>query len=147
KRHHEFVRTLEGVVDIFCTKHFAAQFEATVEHVAHRFSVIFAHFLLHLVKGKVRNNITSRSQLPRKHHGGLVWWRASQRRKRCLNALAHAASTCRSTMTGSVKVKVEPWPGCDSTQIFPPCISMMRLEIARPRPVPPFLRVIALSAC
>src|SRR6516165_2147562 len=53
KRHHEFVRTLEGVVDIFCTKHFAAQFEATVEHVAHRFSVIFAHFLLHLVKGKV----------------------------------------------------------------------------------------------
>src|SRR6516165_3356149 len=68
------------VVDIFCTKHFAAQFEATVEYVAHRFSVIFAHFLLHLVKGKVRNNITSRSRLPRKHHGGLVWWRASQRR-------------------------------------------------------------------
>src|SRR5690348_3935279 len=62
KRHHEFVCTLEGVVDIFCTKHFAAQFEATVEHVAHRFSVIFAHFLLHLVKGKVRNNITSRSE-------------------------------------------------------------------------------------
>ena len=27
------------------------------------------------------------------------------------NALAHAASTCRSTMTGSVKVNVEPWPG------------------------------------
>src|SRR5215510_15294086 len=27
------------------------------------------------------------------------------------NALAHAASTCRSTTTGSVKVKVEPWPG------------------------------------
>ena|SRR6516164_6330748 len=50
------------VVDIFCTKHFAAQFEATVEYVAHRFSVIFAHFLLHLVKGKVRNNITSRSR-------------------------------------------------------------------------------------
>jgi hypothetical protein len=63
------------------------------------------------------------------------------------NALAHAGPTCRSTMTGSVKVKVEPWPGCDSIQIFPPCISMMRLEIARPRPVPPFLRVMALSAC
>src|SRR5262249_41254538 len=25
------------------------------------------------------------------------------------NALAHTASTCRSTMTGSVNVKVEPW--------------------------------------
>jgi hypothetical protein len=47
-------------------------------------------------------------------------------RKRCLNVLAHAASTCRSTITGSVNVKVEPWPGCDSTQIRPPCISMMR---------------------
>jgi adenylate cyclase len=64
------------------------------------------------------------------------------------NALAHAAgSTCRSTTTGSVKANVEPWPGCDSTQILPPCISIMRLEMASPRPVPPFLRVMALSAC
>jgi len=63
------------------------------------------------------------------------------------NALAHAASTCRSTMTGSVKVNVEPWPGCDSTQIRPPCISIMRLEIASPNPVPPFFLVMALSAC
>src|SRR5215472_1012783 len=63
------------------------------------------------------------------------------------NALAHAGSTCRSTTTGSVKVKVEPWPGCDSTQIRPPCISMMRFDMASPRPVPPFLRVMALSAC
>src|SRR5215472_10757111 len=64
------------------------------------------------------------------------------------NALAHAAgSTCRSTMTGSVNVNVEPWPGCDSTQILPPCSSMMRFDIASPRPVPPFFLVIALSAC
>ena len=63
------------------------------------------------------------------------------------NALAHAGSTCCSTMTGSVKVNVEPWPGCDSTQILPPCISMMRLDMASPKPVPPFLRVMALSAC
>src|SRR5215471_8474873 len=63
------------------------------------------------------------------------------------NALAHVGSTCRSTMTGSVKVNVEPSPGCDSTQIRPPCISIMRLEMASPKPVPPFLRVIALSAC
>ena len=64
------------------------------------------------------------------------------------NALAHAAgSTCRSTITGSVKVNVEPWPGCDSTQIRPPCISMMPFDMASPNPVPPFLRVMALSAC
>src|SRR5437762_13022092 len=62
-------------------------------------------------------------------------------------ALAHAASTCRSTITGSVNAKVEPWPSCDSTQIRPPCISMMRFDIASPKPVPPFLRVMALSAC
>jgi hypothetical protein len=44
-----------------------------------------------------------------------------------------------------VKEKVEPRPGADSTQIFPPCSSTIRFEIASPRPVPPFLRVIALS--
>ena len=55
---------------------------------------------------------------------------------------------CRSwTMTGSVNANVEPRPGFNSTQIFPPCISMMRFEIASPSPVPPFLRVIELSAC
>ena len=32
--------------------------------------------------------------------------------------------TCCSTTTGSVNANVEPWPGCDSTQILPPCISM-----------------------
>ncbi len=63
------------------------------------------------------------------------------------NALAHAGSTCRSTRTGSLKENVEPWPTCDSTQILPPCISMMRLDMASPKPVPPFLRVIVLSAC
>src|SRR5215467_9215859 len=61
-------------------------------------------------------------------------------------AFAHAGSTCRTT-TGSVNANVEPRPTCDSTQIRPPCISMMRLEMASPKPVPPFLRVIALSAC
>ena len=54
---------------------------------------------------------------------------------------------CCSTVAGSVKEKVEPRPGADSTQIFPPCSSTIRFEIASPRPVPPFLRVIALSAC
>ena len=58
-----------------------------------------------------------------------------------------STSTCCSRTTGSVKVNVEPWPTCDSTQILPPCISMMRLDMASPKPVPPFLRVMALSAC
>src|SRR5262249_25147175 len=62
-------------------------------------------------------------------------------------AFAHACTTCRSAMTGSVNAKVEPWPGSDSTQIRPPCISMIRFDIASPRPVPPFFLVIALSAC
>jgi len=63
------------------------------------------------------------------------------------NTLAHAGFNCRSTTIGRVNAKVDPWPGCDSTQILPPCISMMRFDMASPRPVPPFLRVIALSAC
>src|SRR6516164_6632061 len=62
-------------------------------------------------------------------------------------AFAHAGSTCRSTTTGSVNANVEPWPICDSTQIRLPCISIMRFDIASPKPVPPFLRVMALSAC
>jgi chromosome segregation protein len=63
------------------------------------------------------------------------------------NAFTHAVTTCCATRTGTVKANIEPWPTCDSTQILPPCISTMRLEIASPSPVPPFLRVIALSAC
>ena len=35
----------------------------------------------------------------------------------------------------------------DSTHILPPCISIIRFDMAIPKPVPPFLRVIALSAC
>ena len=33
-----------------------------------------------------------------------------------------------------------------STQILPPIFSTSRLEIARPRPVPPYLRVVELSS-
>ena len=57
------------------------------------------------------------------------------------------AATCRSTRTGSVNRKVEPRPRVDSTQIRPPWSSTIRLAIARPRPVPPFFRVLELSAC
>ena len=57
------------------------------------------------------------------------------------------AATCRSTRTGSANRKVEPRPRADSTQIRPPCISTIRLAMARPSPVPPFFRVLELSAC
>src|SRR6266849_11080541 len=63
------------------------------------------------------------------------------------DALGHACLACSFTLTGRRNETVAPWPTIDSTQIFPPCISMIRLEIASPRPVPPFLRVIELSAC
>src|SRR6266700_6059938 len=63
------------------------------------------------------------------------------------DALAHDFPACASTRTGRVKWNIDPLPGSDSAQIRPPCISMMRLAIDSPRPVPPFLRVIELSAC
>ena len=47
-----------------------------------------------------------------------------------------------------VKKKVEPCPGpALSTHIEPPISSARRLLIARPRPVPPYLRVVDESAC
>src|SRR5215469_888501 len=64
------------------------------------------------------------------------------------DALAHsAASIISSTWTGNTTRKVEPRPNADSTEIVPPCISTIRLEIARPSPVPPLLRVLVLSIC
>ena len=44
------------------------------------------------------------------------------------------------------KWKVEPRPALDSAQIRPPIISTRFLEIARPSPVPPYLRVVEASA-
>ena len=37
---------------------------------------------------------------------------------------------------GNVNLKVEPWPGSDSTHIFPPQRSTIFLQIARPMPLP-----------
>ena len=46
-----------------------------------------------------------------------------------------------------VKWKVEPVPGpALSTHIVPPISSASSLLMARPRPVPPYLRVVLLSA-
>src|SRR5215470_6973018 len=41
---------------------------------------------------------------------------------------------------GSSKKNVVPLPGSDSTQIRPPCRSMIFLQIARPTPVPGYVR-------
>ena len=54
---------------------------------------------------------------------------------------------CCFAETGSVKQNVEPFPTTDSTQIVPPCISIIRFEMASPRPVPPLLardRIVGL---
>ena len=58
-----------------------------------------------------------------------------------------ASSMISSTRTGSTTRNVAPLPRAESTEIVPPCISTMRFEIARPSPVPPFLRVFELSTC
>ena len=59
------------------------------------------------------------------------------------------ASPCGSAAGGAriVKWKVEPLPGpALSTHIVPPISSASSLLMARPRPVPPYLRVVLLSA-
>ena len=46
-----------------------------------------------------------------------------------------------------VKVKVAPFPSPSlSAHMVPPISSARRFEIARPSPVPPYLRVVELSA-
>ncbi len=49
--------------------------------------------------------------------------------------------------TGSRTVNVEPSPGLLRTWMPPPIISTKRFEIASPRPVPPYFRVVDASAC
>jgi hypothetical protein len=49
--------------------------------------------------------------------------------------------------TGSVNQNVEPWHGRLEKPISPPIISTKRLEIANPKPVPPYSRVMEPSAC
>jgi hypothetical protein len=39
--------------------------------------------------------------------------------------------SCRLALTGTVNENVDPFPRADSTQILPPCISMMRLGQAK----------------
>ncbi|MNM62985.1 hypothetical protein D3C81_743380 [compost metagenome] len=53
-------------------------------------------------------------------------------------------SRCTPRLTS--KWKVEPRPGSLSTQMRPPINSTRCREMARPNPVPPYLRVVVLSA-
>ena len=47
----------------------------------------------------------------------------------------------------AVKAKVLPRPGSLSTAIVPPIRATRRAAIVRPRPVPPYLRVVEVSSC
>ena len=55
-----------------------------------------------------------------------------------------ASDICFSNL--AVNQNVEPCPSTLRTPIFPPIISTSCLEIARPNPVPPYLRVVEPSA-
>ena len=52
-----------------------------------------------------------------------------------------------SGFDGIRKLNVDPCPSVLSTAISPPIISQNRRLIARPSPVPPYLRVVEASAC
>ena len=51
------------------------------------------------------------------------------------------------TPSQAVKKNVVPTPGSLSSQMRPPINSTSRRQIVRPRPVPPCLRVVDMSAC
>ena len=51
------------------------------------------------------------------------------------------------TPNEAVKWKVLPTPAWLSTQMLPSIISTRRFEMESPRPVPPYLRVVEVSAC
>ena len=66
--------------------------------------------------------------------------------------LAAAAAPCSCTTwcttgKGSSTRKVLPVPSVLSTPMLPPMSSASRRLIARPSPLPPYLRVVELSAC
>ena len=48
--------------------------------------------------------------------------------------------------SGISNQNVEPWPASDSTPMLPPIRVTMRWQITRPRPVPPYRRVVDASA-
>jgi len=65
-----------------------------------------------------------------RHRGG-PHARRGRRARRAARAIALIGQS-----RGSVKEKVDPFPGVESTQMRPPWRSTMRLQSARPMPVP-----------
>ena len=63
------------------------------------------------------------------------------------NALAGGGPDKGMGCTGIVKANTEPRPGSLSTRISPPMRAQSRWQMARPRPVPPYLRVVEESTC
>ncbi len=59
---------------------------------------------------------------------------------------SHSARCCKGPVAIS-QMKVVPWPSWLTTRTEPPSCSANRRLIERPRPVPPYLRVIEESAC
>ena len=65
-----------------------------------------------------------------------------------LRATRLAGAGCGApTCAGRRIVKVEPRPSSLRTVMSPPIIWQKRRLMARPRPVPPYLRVVEASAC
>ena len=54
---------------------------------------------------------------------------------------------CGCRPNRAVKAKVLPRPGSLSTVILPPIRATSRAAMVRPRPVPPYLRVVEVSSC
>ena len=54
---------------------------------------------------------------------------------------------CGWSWKRAVKAKVLPRPGSLSTVICPPIRATSREAMVRPRPVPPYLRVVEVSSC
>ena len=69
----------------------------------------------------------------------------------CTPPLALAGSTepelAIADVTASVNENVVPAPGSLSSQSRPSISSTRRRQMVRPRPVPPCLRVVDMSAC
>ena len=69
---------------------------------------------------------------------------------RCLTSIGTTSSFSSgfsTTRVWIVKLKELPFLSSLSTHILPPIFSMSCFEMVRPRPVPPYFRVVELSAC
>ena len=68
-------------------------------------------------------------------------------RGECRRALAAGACCACAAFSGIVSVKTLPSPGVLATAMSPPMSRARRLQSASPRPAPPWLRFVELSAC